>query len=208
MPTDLTSWNSRLCQETTPRPYTKLLIFLFQRKMCDNNIREVISAANFAAIKHKNQKRSDPEGTPYINHPLGVAHILSQVWRGGGGQSILHLIIRSLKIQIASHSVTNVKENIYFSIPAIRSLLFVIQKPGGNFSKTGAQTDLIKWAVLSGSNYYFNFLFNSYSPQLLYVAMQWNWTECQSVFVKYRIQGLWLRCQRAAVDQMKTKRRK
>ena len=81
MPTDLTSWNSRLCQETTPRPYTKLLIFLFQRKMCDNNIREVISAANFAAIKHKNQKRSDPEGTPYINHPLGVAHILSQVWR-------------------------------------------------------------------------------------------------------------------------------
>ena len=127
---------------------------------------------------------------------------------GGGGQSILHLIIGSLKIQIASHSVTNVKENIYFSIPAIRSLLFVIQKPGGNFSKTGAQTDLIKWTVLSGSNYYFNFLFNSYSPQLLYVAMQWNWTECQSVFVKYRIQGLWLRCQRAAVDQMKTKRRK
>ena len=117
-------------------------------------------------------------------------------------------IIGSLKIQIASHSVTNVKENIYFSIPAIRSLLFVIQKPGGNFSKTGAQTDLIKWTVLSGSNYYFNFLFNSYSPQLLYVAMQWNWTECQSVFVKYRIQGLWLRCQRAAVDQMKTKRRK
>ena len=86
MPTDLTSWNSRLCQETTPRPYTKVLIFLFQSKMPDNNIREIISAANFAAIKHKNQKRSDPEGTPYINHPLGVAHILSQVRRGGGGQ--------------------------------------------------------------------------------------------------------------------------
>lgn len=39
----------------------------------------VISAANFAAIKHKTQKRKDPEGTPYINHPLGVAHILTQV---------------------------------------------------------------------------------------------------------------------------------
>ena len=30
----------------------------------------------FAADKHKNQKRKDKIGTPYINHPLGVAHIL------------------------------------------------------------------------------------------------------------------------------------
>lgn len=27
---------------------------------------------NFAAIKHKDQRRSDPEGTPYINHPIGM----------------------------------------------------------------------------------------------------------------------------------------
>ena len=47
--------------------------------MSDNNISGVIAAANFAAIKHKNQKRKDPEGTPYINHPLGVANILTQV---------------------------------------------------------------------------------------------------------------------------------
>jgi len=46
--------------------------------MCDNDMTRVISAANFAAIKHKTQKRKDPEGTPYINHPLGVAHILTQ----------------------------------------------------------------------------------------------------------------------------------
>ena len=39
----------------------------------------IVNAANFAAIKHKDQKRKDPEGTPYINHPLGVAHILSSV---------------------------------------------------------------------------------------------------------------------------------
>ena len=47
--------------------------------MSDNNISGVIAAANFAAIKHMNQKRKDPEGTPYINHPLGVANILTQV---------------------------------------------------------------------------------------------------------------------------------
>lgn len=27
---------------------------------------------NFAAIKHKNQRRKDPEKTPYINHPIGM----------------------------------------------------------------------------------------------------------------------------------------
>ncbi|XP_058119050.1 guanosine-3',5'-bis(diphosphate) 3'-pyrophosphohydrolase MESH1 [Anopheles ziemanni] len=32
---------------------------------------------NFAAIKHRNQRRKDTEETPYINHPIGVAQILS-----------------------------------------------------------------------------------------------------------------------------------
>jgi len=47
-------------------------------KMSVKNISDVIKAANFAAIKHKNQKRKDEEGTPYINHPIGVANILVQ----------------------------------------------------------------------------------------------------------------------------------
>ena len=38
---------------------------------------EIVKAANFAAIKHKDQRRKDPEGTPYINHPVGVAFILT-----------------------------------------------------------------------------------------------------------------------------------
>ncbi|KAG8440620.1 hypothetical protein GDO86_006389 [Hymenochirus boettgeri] len=37
----------------------------------------VLEAANFAAEKHKRQRRKDIEKTPYINHPLGVARILS-----------------------------------------------------------------------------------------------------------------------------------
>ena len=39
----------------------------------------LLTATNFAAVKHKDQKRKDPEGTPYINPPIGVAHILAQV---------------------------------------------------------------------------------------------------------------------------------
>lgn len=32
---------------------------------------QVMHALNFAAYKHRNQKRKDPEQTPYINHPIG-----------------------------------------------------------------------------------------------------------------------------------------
>lgn len=31
----------------------------------------VIKCVNFAALKHKDQRRKDPEKTPYINHPIG-----------------------------------------------------------------------------------------------------------------------------------------
>ena len=37
----------------------------------------VVKAANFAAVRHKDQKRKDAAGTPYINHPIGVANILA-----------------------------------------------------------------------------------------------------------------------------------
>ncbi len=34
-------------------------------------------ALQFAAYKHRFQKRKDVNGTPYINHPIAVAHVLS-----------------------------------------------------------------------------------------------------------------------------------
>ena len=47
--------------------------------MAGGGLDALLTATNFAALKHKGQKRKDPEGSPYINHPIGVAHILSQV---------------------------------------------------------------------------------------------------------------------------------
>ena len=38
----------------------------------------VLRAAAFAAEKHRNQRRKDVEASPYINHPVQVAHILVQ----------------------------------------------------------------------------------------------------------------------------------
>ncbi|XP_041812170.1 guanosine-3',5'-bis(diphosphate) 3'-pyrophosphohydrolase MESH1 [Chelmon rostratus] len=37
----------------------------------------LLETVNFAAEKHRNQRRKDTEQTPYINHPIGVARILS-----------------------------------------------------------------------------------------------------------------------------------
>lgn len=42
-----------------------------------NSMEKFMHALQFAAHKHRFQKRKDPEKTPYINHPIGVAHILS-----------------------------------------------------------------------------------------------------------------------------------
>ncbi|XP_062845911.1 guanosine-3',5'-bis(diphosphate) 3'-pyrophosphohydrolase MESH1 [Trichomycterus rosablanca] len=41
----------------------------------------LLETINFAAEKHRNQRRKDPDATPYINHPIGVARILS--YEGG-----------------------------------------------------------------------------------------------------------------------------
>ena len=37
---------------------------------------EILKAINFAAKKHRNQRRKDLEHTPYINHPIGVSDII------------------------------------------------------------------------------------------------------------------------------------
>ena len=37
----------------------------------------LIGALNFAADKHRNQRRKDAEASPYINHPIMLAKILS-----------------------------------------------------------------------------------------------------------------------------------
>ena len=39
---------------------------------------ELLKAADFAAKKHRDQRRKDSTKTPYINHPIGVAHILAE----------------------------------------------------------------------------------------------------------------------------------
>jgi len=64
----------------------------------------IIKCVNFAAVKHKNQRRKDPEKTPYINHAIGKK-IMEQ-----------RVITKILKLQICLCSVTvlylNSRENV------------------------------------------------------------------------------------------------
>jgi len=37
----------------------------------------LLDALEFASLKHRDQRRKDREQSPYINHPIAVAHLLS-----------------------------------------------------------------------------------------------------------------------------------
>ena len=38
---------------------------------------DLLSAISFAAHKHRAQRRKDAEASPYINHPIALAHVLA-----------------------------------------------------------------------------------------------------------------------------------
>ncbi|KAJ9049223.1 Guanosine-3',5'-bis(diphosphate) 3'-pyrophosphohydrolase MESH1, variant 2 [Entomophthora muscae] len=40
------------------------------------DLKHLFKALSFACLKHSNQRRKDPQRTPYINHPIGVANFL------------------------------------------------------------------------------------------------------------------------------------
>ncbi len=46
------------------------------RAVDSNALGLIFRALQFAAWKHRNQKRKDAEASPYINHPIALAHLL------------------------------------------------------------------------------------------------------------------------------------
>lgn len=48
---------------------------IYQKKMEDI----VLEATNFAAVKHINQRRKNKDRSPYINHPIEVAHLIANI---------------------------------------------------------------------------------------------------------------------------------
>ena len=60
---------------------------------------------NFAAIKHRDQRRLDDVKTPYINHPIGVANILVEA-----GETDLHLLMAAILHDCVEDTDTTIEE--------------------------------------------------------------------------------------------------
>ena len=58
----------------------------------ENDIRQLVEAVAFAADRHRNQRRKDVDATPYINHPLALALVLTSE----GGVTDLPTIIAAV----------------------------------------------------------------------------------------------------------------
>ena len=43
----------------------------------EDEMRNLIAAVAFAAEKHRNQRRKDPDASPYINHPIALIEVLA-----------------------------------------------------------------------------------------------------------------------------------
>jgi guanosine-3',5'-bis(diphosphate) 3'-pyrophosphohydrolase len=66
----------------------------------------LISAAAFAADKHRNQRRKDAEASPYINHPISLAHVLA----GDGGIEDVHVLAAALLHDTLEDTATTAEE--------------------------------------------------------------------------------------------------
>lgn len=60
--------------------------------MLDGDLRFLLRAAEFAARKHRDQRRKDPDASPYINHPVTVARLLADI----GGVSDVEVLAAAL----------------------------------------------------------------------------------------------------------------
>jgi GTP diphosphokinase / guanosine-3',5'-bis(diphosphate) 3'-diphosphatase len=52
-------------------------------------MKKAIGAANFSALKHRDQRRKDRESSPYINHPLALAFVLTNEVSGVDDENVI-----------------------------------------------------------------------------------------------------------------------
>lgn len=67
---------------------------------------ELLDAIAFAAERHRDQRRKDAEASPYINHPLQLAHVLASE----GGVSDLKTLISAVLHDTVEDTATTFEE--------------------------------------------------------------------------------------------------
>ena len=58
----------------------------------ENDLALLLKALSFAAHKHRDQRRKDAEASPYINHPIALAQVLT----GEGGVTDIEVLAAAL----------------------------------------------------------------------------------------------------------------
>src|SRR5258705_13752482 len=66
----------------------------------------LLHALSFAATKHRDQRRKDREASPYINHPIALANVLSNE----GGVTDVEVICAALLHDTVEDTETSVTE--------------------------------------------------------------------------------------------------
>ena len=80
---------------------------------------ELLRAATFAADKHRDQRRKDAEASPYINHPLSVAHLLAH----DGGVRDASLLVAALLHDTVEDTETTPHELEEAFGPGVRAIV-------------------------------------------------------------------------------------
>ncbi|VVE23768.1 Bifunctional (p)ppGpp synthase/hydrolase RelA [Pandoraea capi] len=71
-----------------------------------SNPADLLCAIQFAAERHRNQRRKDVDASPYINHPIAVAHLLATV----GEVSDISVLMAAILHDTIEDTGTNVEE--------------------------------------------------------------------------------------------------
>lgn len=85
----------------------------------EDNISLFLKAVKFSAEKHKTQRRKGAEGSPYINHPIGVAET---IWTVGGVRDLSVIIAAILHDTVEDTKTTFPEIEEHFG-PVVRSLV-------------------------------------------------------------------------------------
>jgi guanosine-3',5'-bis(diphosphate) 3'-pyrophosphohydrolase len=72
----------------------------------ERNLALLLKALAFAAHKHRDQRRKDPEASPYINHPIALAEVLA----GEGGVTDLEVLAAALLHDTIEDTATSHEE--------------------------------------------------------------------------------------------------
>jgi guanosine-3',5'-bis(diphosphate) 3'-pyrophosphohydrolase len=104
--------------ETVARPAASILEPSLPERRTMNALR-LLQAIDFAADKHRAQRRKSAEGVPYINHPIGVARLLAEV---GGVEDEDVLMAAILHDTLEDTATTREELEAAFG-PAVRGLV-------------------------------------------------------------------------------------